>query len=72
MEDYVIDVSEIEELQIISNVAALDIIFYKARKIVISGGIVVLERKNRDGSSDRFDSFTTEEEIDDYKNRVYK
>lgn len=69
MEQFIIDVREIEELQMIKNRAALDTIFIKA-KTKITGGIPVwLVRGKRE---EKFDELTTEEQLADYRTAVYK
>ena len=72
MFEFTIDVAEIEELQKIENKDALDNIFTKAERIVIGGGIVHLVRKTSDGKSNKFDEFSTEADLAEYKKSVYK
>lgn len=72
MFEYIIDVSEIEELQTIENKDALDIIFSKAERTVIGGGIVTLARKTQDGKTSKFDEISTEADLAQYKESVYK
>ena len=72
MQEYVINVTEIEELQTIKNKEALDKIFTKARATLVGGGTVILVRRHADGRSYKFDEFTAAEDLADYKNRVYK
>lgn len=72
MEDYVINVSNIEELQTINNIKELDKIFDKAKKTIVNGAAVLLVRKQMNGPASKFDELTTLTELDDYKNRVYK
>ena len=70
--EYIINVMQIEELQTIQNRAALDKIFIRAHTMITGGGTVVLVRQYADGRSDKFDQFTTEEDLAAYKNTVYK
>jgi hypothetical protein len=72
MFEFIINVSEIEELQTIENIDALNIIFSKAERTVIGGGIVTLVRKTPDGKSSKFDEFSTEADLAEYKKAVYK
>ena len=72
MQEFVINVTEIEELQTLQDLEALDKIFTKAQRTVIGGEKVVLVRRHPDGKQDKFDEFTTEGELDEYKKRVYK
>ncbi len=69
MDEFIIDVREIEELQMIKNLAALETIFIKAKKKITGGIPVRLVRGKRE---ERFDELTTEEQLADYKAGVYK
>ena len=72
MEDYIINVGQVEELQTINDIAALDTIFQRAKRTVVSGGIVALVRKQRSGQVDRFEEFSTPEDLEAYRKNVYK
>ena len=72
MEDYIINVGQIEDLQMINDIAGLDIIFQRAKRTLVGGGIVALVRQQRTGQADRFEEFSTLEELDAYKKNVYK
>jgi len=72
MQEYVIDVSQIEELQTISNKDELATIFERAKRTIVNGERVVLIRRQTNGRPEQFDEFTTLEELADYKNKVYK
>ena len=72
MQDYVINVTEVEELQTLNDKDALDIIFERAQRVVVGGGTVILVRQNPNGHRDKFDSFSTESDLAAYKNNVYK
>lgn len=72
MQDYEINVAEIEELQMIGNKEALEHILDKAKRTVIQGHVVHLVRKTADGSVSRFDRFSTEEEVRAYRKAVLK
>ncbi len=72
MQEFVINVTEIEELQTLQDIDALDKIFSKAQRTVIGGEKVILIRRYADGKQDKFDEFTTEGDLADYKKRVYK
>lgn len=72
MLSYEINVTEVEELQTLHNTDELDKIFAKAQRMIVGGGSVVLVRRKADGSSDKFDEFTTVEDLAYYKERVYK
>ena len=72
MAEYTINVSEVEDLQTISNVAELNKMFARAQSTVVQGGTVVLVRRNQDGSVYKFDEITTEAEVENYKEMVFK
>lgn len=72
MADYTINVSEVEDLQTTSNIAELNQMFARARKTVVQGGTVTLVRHTPDGSAYRFDEITTEVDIENYKQTVFK
>ena len=72
MQEYIIDVTQVEELQTISNRNELDKIFARARQTIVNGEAVWLVRKKIIGPSEKFDELTTLEELKEYKNRVYK
>ncbi|MBV4355794.1 hypothetical protein [Pinibacter aurantiacus] len=72
MEDYVISVNKIEDLQMTKDTVALDIIFQRAKSTIVGGCATILVRENRDGSKDKFEEFTSLEDLEAYKKRVYK
>ncbi len=72
MAEYVINVSEVEDLQMISNVVELNQIFTRAQSTVIQGGTVILVRQHPDGTAYKFDEITTESEVETYKETVFK
>jgi hypothetical protein len=72
MEDYIINVGQIEDLQMINDIAGLDSIFQRAKRNMVGGGLVVLVRQQRNGQVDRFDTLSTLEDLDAYKKNVYK
>ncbi len=72
MAEYIINVNEVEDLQMIDDLVELHQIFTRAQSTVVQGGTVVLVRKNTDGSSYRFAEITTEAEVEDYKEKVFK
>jgi hypothetical protein len=69
MDEFIINVQQIEELQTIRNVDALDIIFSKAKRKITGGMPVWLVRGN---SKEKFDELTTDEQLEEYKSGVYK
>jgi hypothetical protein len=72
MRDYEINVTHIEELQTIRDTDSLDQIFERAYKTVVGGAAVVLLRRNGTGKAGKFDELTTETDLAEYKNQVYK
>lgn len=72
MEDYIINVGQIEDLQMINDIAGLDGIFQRAKRILVGGGIVALVRQQRGGQADRFEEFSTLEDLEAYRKNVYK
>lgn len=72
MEDYIINVGEIEELQTIKDIQSLDTIFDRAKRNIVGGGTAVLVRKQLSGRSDKFDELSTLDDLKNYKDKVYK
>jgi hypothetical protein len=72
MSEYNINVSEVEELQTIKDMAQLDQMFSKAKSMIAQGGSVILLRKNADGTTYKFDELTTDSDLDMYKQGVLK
>jgi hypothetical protein len=72
MREYVIDVSRIEELQMLKDKNELEKIFFKAQSTIVNGEKVILVRKNKNGKSEKFDEISTQEELELYKKRVLK
>jgi hypothetical protein len=72
MEDYIISVSKVEEWQMTNDVAALDTVFERAKRVLVGGGIVALVREQRSGEVYRFEEFSTLEDLEGYRERVYR
>jgi hypothetical protein len=72
MEDYIISVSKVEEWQMTNDVAALDTVFERAKRVLVGGGIVALVREQRSGEVYRFEEFSTLEDLEGYRKRVYR
>lgn len=72
MEDFVIVVNRIEELQTIRDVQELELIFEKAKRTIIGGQEVILVRESRDGRQDRFQSFSNEQDFEEYRKQVFR
>ena len=72
MQEYIINVSEIEDLQTLRDTDALDLIFTKAERTIVGGGAVVLQRKSPNAKPERFEEFTNAADLADYKKGFYK
>ncbi|MFL5786977.1 MAG: hypothetical protein ACJ748_02910 [Flavisolibacter sp.] len=72
MQEYVINVNQIEDLQTTKNVEELEKIFTRAKSTIVNGEKVFLVRKFNDGHSEKFDNLTTLEDLNHYRKRVFK
>ena len=72
MNDYSINVTQIEEYQNIENVSELEKIFNRAKSTIVNGAIVLLVRKDAAGKSAKFDELDTLEELEKYRMQVFK
>jgi len=72
MEDLVITVNNIEEWQTLNDTNNLGRVFRRAQSVLVSGGKVVLERVQPSGEHYKFDEFTSLEDLEAYKQNVYK
>jgi hypothetical protein len=72
MEDYIINVGKVEEWQMIKDIASLDEVFGRAKRVLVGGGTVALVRVQRDGTSDKFDELTNLDDFEAYRKNVYK
>ena len=72
MTDYTINVTQVEDLQTISNVEALETMFAKAKSAVVNGAKVILVRKDALGKAAKFDEMDTLEDLEKYKGQVFK
>ncbi|WP_127125857.1 hypothetical protein [Pseudoflavitalea rhizosphaerae] len=72
MEDYVIVVNRIEELQTIKDRQELELIFERAKRTIIGGQEVILVRQNSDGQQYRFETFSNEQDFEEYRKRVFR
>lgn len=72
MREYVIDVSRIEELQTLNDKDELENIFSRAKSTIVNGEKVLLVRKEKSGKGEKFDELSTEDELDQYKKRVFR
>jgi hypothetical protein len=72
MNDYTINVTQIEELQTISNIDELETIFTRAKSAIVNGAKVILVRKEVSGKVNRFDEMDTLEDLEKYRERVFR
>jgi hypothetical protein len=72
MEDYTINVSQIEELQTIRNTDELEIIFTRAKSAVVNGAQVILVRKEASGKTNKFDQIDTLADLEKYREQVFR
>ena len=72
MREYVIDVSKIEELQTLNDKDELENIFSKAKSTIVNGEDVLLIRKNKTGTQEKFDELTTLDDLEQYRKRVFR
>ncbi|MBA2747067.1 MAG: hypothetical protein H0U44_12640 [Flavisolibacter sp.] len=71
MDNYLIDVNQVETLQTIQNVDELERIFARAKSAIVNGAMVILARKQQQVLA-KFDELTTLEALDEYKASVFK
>ena len=72
MNDYKINVAQIEELQTIGNTVELETIFARAKSAVVNGAKVILVRKEASGKESKFDEIDTLDTLEAYRNNVFK
>lgn len=72
MDDYTINVTQIEELQTISNTDELKNIFARAKSAIVNGAKVILVRKESSGAVNKFDEIDTLETLEAYRKGVFK
>jgi len=72
MQEFEINVSRVEELQMINDVAELEQIFSRAKSVVVQGETVTLIRQNVDGSTYKFEEISTEADLENYRETVFK
>ncbi len=72
MPEYIINVNEVEDLQMTSNTAELELMFNRAKSTVVQGGTVILTRQYAEGRIENFDELTTEADLEVYRQTVFK
>jgi hypothetical protein len=72
MTSYTIDVTRIEELQTIKDLDSLEHIFTRAKSTIVNGESVILVRSKGGKNPEKFDEMTTLEELETYRDSVFK
>lgn len=72
MQEYIIDVTQVEEWQTIKDLDSLDRIFQRAKSTIVNGERVVLVRSDRSGARTAFDELTTLDDLERYRVSVYR
>lgn len=72
MREYVIDVARIEELQTLNDKDELENIFSRAKSTIVNGEKVLLVRKDKNGRSEKFDEMSTEGDLQQYRETVFR
>ena len=72
MEDFIINVGKVEEWQTIRDMDSLKELFQRAKRTLVGGGTVALVREQRNGETYRFEAFTNLEDLEQYRQHVYK
>lgn len=72
MNDFVIDISKVEEWQMLNDKNELDRLFAKAQSTVVNGARVLLMRKSTSGKSEMFDEIDTLDDLEKYRATVMK
>lgn len=72
MNDFIVNVGQIEEWQTINNVDALENVFTRAKSAIVNGAKVILARKEASGKLNNFDEMDSLEELEKYRQQVFK
>ena len=72
MTEFVINVTQIEEMQTVGNTHELENIFARAKSTIVNGEKVILVRKNKTSPPEKFDELSTLQDLIQYKNSVFK
>jgi hypothetical protein len=72
MNEYVINVSRIEELQNLNDTEELKTIFFRAKSTIVNGEKVFLVRKSGTSPAQKFEEFSTLEDLELYRKDVFK
>ena len=71
MTEYLIDVGRVEELQTLRDLEALERLFARAKSTIVNGERVLLARKKAGQPAEPFEEFTTLEDLETYRKRVF-
>lgn len=71
MKDFVIDVAQVEEWQILNNTHELEKMFAKAQSAIVNGAKVLFLRK-ASGKTEKFDEMDNLDDLEKYKETVLK
>jgi hypothetical protein len=66
MQEYIIDVAQVEEWQTIRDIDSLERTFQRAKSTIVNGERVLLVRSDREGRKNTFDEFSTLEDLERY------
>jgi hypothetical protein len=72
MQEYIIDVSEIEEWQTIRDLDSLERVFQRAKSTIVNGEQVLLARHDRGGKKTPFDTLSTLDDLERYRKSVFR
>lgn len=72
MPEFIINVNEVEDWQMTSNTVELEQMFTRAKSTINQGGAVILTRRYSDDRLENFDELTTETDLEEYRNTVFK
>jgi hypothetical protein len=72
MQEFIIDVTQVEEWQTIADLDSLERLFQRAKSTIVNGERVLLVRSDRSGKKAQFDEFTTLEELERYRQTVFR
>lgn len=72
MQEYIIDVTQIEEWQTIRDLEALERVFQRARSTIVNGERVILARGDRQGRKQPFDELSTLDDLERYRTAVFR
>ncbi|GAA4323549.1 hypothetical protein [Flaviaesturariibacter amylovorans] len=72
MQEYTIDVTQVEEWQTIRDIDSLETMFQRAKSTIVNGERVLLVRSDRQGNQAQFDELTTLEDLERYRASVFR